>query len=515
MALGAADEQAAGLHHLLAVLDHLLLHLREQLVPGRVPLVGVRLETALGELHLREVLLVSAELDVHASAGHVGGDRDRERATRLGDHLTLALRVLRLGVQDRVLDARLVELLCEQLGDLDRDRADEHGLAGGVALLDLVDDGGPLAVLGLVDQVVAVVPDHRLVRGDLDHLKVVDLHELRGLCQRRAGHAAQLVVAAEVVLVGDRGDGLRLLLDRHALLGLDGLVQALRPAPPLEDAAGELVDDLDLAVDHGVVDVALVELLRLQRLLEVVDQVAVLGAVEVVDAEELLGLRDALLGHRHRLVLLVGLEVEVGLPLLRLGLEPLGLLARLHDLRELRELVIEVGSLLGLAGDDQRRARLVDEDVVDLVDDAEAVAALGLLLDLDSQVVAQVVEAELRVGPVDDVAGVRLVLVHVLLARLKDADGHAEQVVDRLHPHGVAAGQVVVHRHEVDAPALHRLAVLVARGERVQDHGQRGGERLALAGPHLGDGAVVQDHAADQLDVEMALAQSRACRPRA
>ena len=43
---------------------HLLLHLREQLVPGAVPLVGVRLEAALRELELREVLLVAAELDV-------------------------------------------------------------------------------------------------------------------------------------------------------------------------------------------------------------------------------------------------------------------------------------------------------------------------------------------------------------------------------------------------------------------------------------------------------------------
>src|SRR5215207_7337032 len=50
------------------------------------------------------------------------------------------------------------------------------------------------------------------------------------------------------------------------------------------------------------------------------------------------------------------------------------------------------------------------------------------------------------------------------------------------------------------------------RGERVQDHGQRGGERLALAGPHLGDGAVVQDHAADQLDVEMALPEGALAR---
>ena len=63
-----------------------------------------------------------------------------------------------------------------------------------------------------------------------------------------------------------------------------------------------------------------------------------LGAVEVVDAEELLGLLDTALGDRHRLVLLVGLEVEVGHPLLRLGLEALGLLARLHVFASLANL---------------------------------------------------------------------------------------------------------------------------------------------------------------------------------
>ena len=61
-----------------------------------------------------------------------------------------------------------------------------------------------------------------------------------------------------------------------------------------------------------VVDVALVERLGLQRLDQVVDEVAVLGAVEVVDAEEPLGLGDAVLGDRDGLVLLVELVVEVG-----------------------------------------------------------------------------------------------------------------------------------------------------------------------------------------------------------
>ena len=49
---------------------------------------------------------------------------------------------------------------------------------------------------------------------------------------------------------------------------------------------------------------------------------------------------------------------------------------------------------------------------------------------------------------------------------------------------------------------MHALA-----GERVEVGGERGDQRLALAGPHLGDAALVQHHAADQLDVEMALAE--------
>ena len=220
-----------------------------------------------------------------------------------------------------------------------------------------------------------------------------------------------------------------------------------------------------------------------------------LGEIHVLDAEELLGLLDAALGDRDRLVLLVGLVVEVGDVLLRLGLEPLRLLARLEHRRELRELVIEVGGLLGRAGDDQRRPRLVDEDVVDLVHDRERVSALHLVLELDREVVAQVVEAELGVRAVGDVGGVlRALLGRDAVVGLEDADADAERVVDRLHPLGVAARQVIVDRDQVDGVA----------GERVEHHRERGRERLALAGLHLGDRAVVEDHAADQLDVEVA-----------
>ena len=47
----------------------------------------------------------------------------------------------------------------------------------------------------------------------------------------------------KVVLEGDRGERLVLLLDGDELLCLQRLVQAFREAPPLHHPAGELVDD--------------------------------------------------------------------------------------------------------------------------------------------------------------------------------------------------------------------------------------------------------------------------------
>ncbi len=216
------------------------------------------------------------------------------------------------------------------------------------------------------------------------------MRELAGLGGRGAGHAGELVVHAEVVLERDRGERLVLLLDLHAFLGLDRLVQALAPAPALEDAAGELVDDLHLAVLHDVVDVALEQLLGAQRRLELVDEVLVDVLVEVVDAERVLDALDALLGGDDRPLRLVDLVVAVALEVLHDG----------------GELVVELLRVVGATRDDERRARLVDEDRVDLVDDREVVAALHLVVGGHGHVVAQVVEAELVVGAVGDV-GVR------------------------------------------------------------------------------------------------------------
>ena len=112
-------------------------------------------------------------------------------------------------------------------------------------------------------------------------------------------------------------------------------------------------------------------------------------------------------------------------------------------------------------------------------------------------VVAQVVEAELVVGAVGDVAGVGLLALLVVEPVHDGADAEAQEAVDPAHPLGVAGGEVVVDGDDVDAQAR--------QGVEVDRQGRHQG--LALAGAHLGDAALVQHHAADELHVEVALAE--------
>ncbi len=134
-------------------------------------------------------------------------------------------------------------------------------------------------------------------------------------------------------------------------------------------------------------------------------------------------------------------------------------------------------------------------------------------LEVDHEVVAQEVEAELVVRAVGDLRLVRLVagdraqVAEPLIGRgvvgveqegrvvLDAADAHAKAPEHLADPLRVALGEVVVRRDDVDP----------SPGQAIEVGGQGRHEGLSLAGLHLGDLAPMQDHAAHQLDVVMAL----------
>ena len=237
-----------------------------------------------------------------------------------------------------------------------------------------------------------------------------------------------------------------------------------------------LVDDEDLAVAHDVVLVPVEELLGLDGVVEEADQGGVLRLVEVVDAEVVLDPLDAGGQDAHGALLLVDLVV-------------LALAQALGDRGELLVPLVDVPG--GGSGDDERGAGLIDEDGVDLVDDDEGVPALDQVIGALGHVVAQVVEAELVVGAVGDVAGVLLAALDGGLAHKDAAGGQSQETVDAPHEVGLVLGEVVV-----DGDDVYPLA-----GQGPQVGGHRGHEGLALTGLHLGDVAAVEGGTAHDLDV--------------
>ncbi len=357
--------------------------------------------------------------------------------------------------------------------------------------LDFLGDGLVLLPLAAVNHVREVQSLHLAIGGHRNYVQLVDLPELVGLGHGRARHAADLLVELEEVLQRDRGQRLVFFLDADPFLGLDRLVQSVAPVAARHQAAREFVDNHHLAVlVDDVVHVALVEVMGLQAVVDQVWPLHVPRRIKALHAGQLLGRADALVGEMRRVLLLVDLEVRALLQLPRDAVGP--------DIA--RHIVVR------RSGNDQRRAGLVDEDVVHLVDDREVQRPLHLLPVLVetvvvagrvAHVVAEIIETELVVRAVGDVAGIGLLPVGGVHLALDGVDRQTQRQVQRPHPFHVATGQVVVHRDHVYALAFQ--GVEVGR--------QRGHQRLAFAGDHFRDVAAVQDDAAHQLHVVVPHAQ--------
>ena len=331
------------------------------------------------------------------------------------------------GVQHVVFDLALLQAGRQFLGLLDGHGADQDRLLPFVAVLDQVEDRLELLAARAEHDVVLVLADAGHVGWNLDHLEAVDLMEFAGFGHRRAGHAGQLRIQAEIVLEGDRGQRLVLVLDLHAFLGFQGLVQAFGIAPALHHAAGEFVDDDDLAVLDDVIRVALEQDMRAQRRIGVMDQ------GDVVDVVERAVVEQALLAHHRFQLFHAGFGEGDGARLFVL-FEVIG-----GDvLQQLVDGDVEVRIVLGRARDDQRRARLVDQDAVDFVDDGVVEGPLNHVVERELHVVAQIIEAQFVVGRISDVAAIGGAPFVVVQPVLDDADGEPQEIVDRPHPVRIA-----------------------------------------------------------------------------
>ena len=149
--------------------------------------------------------------------------------------------------------------------------------------------------------------------------------------------------------------------------------------------------------------------------------------------------------------------------------------------------------VVGLTRNDQRRARLINQNRVHFVNNRKVQATLNAVCCVIHHVVAQIVKPVLVVGAVCNVSQIRQLL---FIARgLGQVHTHrqAQEVVQRAHGFGVTTGQVVIHSHH-----MHALAC-----QGVQVHRQRRGQRLTLTRTHFRNLALVQRNTTHQLHVKV------------
>src|SRR5262249_31254799 len=251
-------------------------------------------------------------------------------------------------------------------------------------------------------------------------------------------------------------------------------------------AAGYFVNDDAFSIAHDVVLVALKKLVRAERLIDVMNDGNVFHVVKRVSLE-LTGIAQPLLKPLHprfgqRDGSLFFIDLVVGLV----------------ELRNVAvDRVVEFGPVIERAGNDQRRARLIDQNRVHFVDDGIDVTPLDHILQPVLHVVAQIVEPKFVIGPVRDVAIISLLALLILKPMHDDADGKTKEIVDLSHPLRVAFGEIVVDRDDMHA----------ASRDRVEIDRKSCDQRLAFAGLHFRNLALVENHAADQLNVEMTLTE--------
>ena len=339
---------------------------------------------------------------------------------------------------------------------------------------------------------------------------------------------------------------------RHnARLGFDGLVQTVGQATSFHFASRVGVDKNNFVALADVIDAFLVQCFCTQSVVDVVGQLEVGRRVQIAHVVFLLNLVNASFRQAHgaflevdnvienfgRILFFVTVLAHVArsgdglfpdgrlvLVVVRTPVEKGKFAVFLDDVaafvadvavavhvadRRKRAADNTAGLFVGFAfvlvagaRNDKRIARFVDKNAVHFVDDCEVVTTLHTRFLAQCTVVAQVVEAELAVGAVSDVAGICTLLGKRRIVMQSYADGKSQEAVHLAHPFHIALGKIFIDCDNVYAFAA----------KRVEVGRQRFGKRFSFAGCHLTHHAAVKGNAAQNLHKIMTLSQHASSR---
>ena len=169
----------------------------------------------------------------------------------------------------------------QQLRDFDRGGTHQNGTTLFVQPQNLIDHSSIFLTFCLVNQVISINTDDRLIGRDHHHIQLVNIPKLARFRLSGTGHTGQLLVHAEVVLQRDGSVGLRGGLHLHIFLSLNSLVQTIGVTTALHDTTRLFIHNLHFVVDDDIFHIAVKHGVSLQQLMNRVDTVGGDGIIVI------------------------------------------------------------------------------------------------------------------------------------------------------------------------------------------------------------------------------------------
>ncbi len=191
------------------------------------------------------------KLYIGTAARHVRGYRNRSVDSRLRDYLSLAL--MEFSVEDIMRYSASFKHRAYFLGLLDSDGADKTRLSFRMRLGYLVHHSVELLTARLVDRVLIINTDNRLIGGYFDNIHSVYFPELVFFRQGGTGHSGFFLVFIKEVLESDSCERPALALHLHMLFCLDRLMQSVGISSSGHYTSGKLVYDKHLIVFYYII----------------------------------------------------------------------------------------------------------------------------------------------------------------------------------------------------------------------------------------------------------------------
>ena len=158
-----------------------------------------------------------------------------------------------LGVQHIVNDIFFLQEPADDFRLIDGSRADKDRLARSVSFLHFTDYGTVLGVLCFINDIGKVFADRRPVRRNDIDIELVNFIEFIFFRLCRTGHTGQFLIHTEIILEGNRCQGLAFTLDLDVFLRLNRLMQSVAVTAAEHEPARKFIDNNYFSVFDNII----------------------------------------------------------------------------------------------------------------------------------------------------------------------------------------------------------------------------------------------------------------------